>query len=125
MARVLVLTGDLLFGSRVQGDLLAAGHEVELIGGGGSLSARLSDAQAPAAEVLVADLTDERIEGATIVESALQEGELEGVPTLAFYSHVDVAVRERAESVGFDLVVPRSRIAREGAQLLAGLLARS
>jgi hypothetical protein len=125
MARVLVLTGDLLFGSRVQGDLLAAGHEVELIGGGGSLSARLSDAEAPAAEALVADLTDERLEGATIVESALQKGELEGVPTLAFYSHVDVAVRERAESVGFDLVVPRSRMAREGDQLLTGLLTRS
>jgi nucleoside-diphosphate-sugar epimerase len=124
MARVLVLTGDLLFGSRVQGDLLAAGHEVELVGGGESLSTRLSDAQAPAAEALVADLTDERLEAARIVESALREGELEGVPTLAFYSHVDVAVRERAESVGFDLVVPRSRMAREGAQLLAGLLAR-
>jgi nucleoside-diphosphate-sugar epimerase len=125
MARVLVLTGDLLFGSRVQGDLLAAGHEVELIGGGGSLSARLSDAGAPAAEALVADLTDERLEAASIVESALQEGELEGVATLAFYSHVDGAVRERAERVGFDLVVPRSRMAREGAHLLAGLLPRS
>ena len=42
--------------------------------------------------------------------------------TLAFYSHVDAAVRERAEEAGFDLVVPRSRMAREGAELVARLL---
>jgi len=35
---------------------------------------------------------------------------------------VDVAARERAEQAGFDLVVPRSRMAREGAALVAGLL---
>jgi hypothetical protein len=29
-------------------------------------------------------------------------------PTLAFYSHVEADVRERAEQAGYDLVVPRS-----------------
>ena len=32
MARVVALVPDLLFGSRVQGDLRAAGHEVTLAG---------------------------------------------------------------------------------------------
>jgi hypothetical protein len=36
---------------------------------------------------------------------------------------VDVSVRERAEQAGFDLVVPRSRMAREGAALVASLAA--
>jgi capsular polysaccharide biosynthesis protein len=45
------------------------------------------------------------------------------VPTLAFYSHVETEVRERAQAAGFDLVVPRSRMAREGADLAARLLA--
>jgi len=31
-------------------------------------------------------------------------------------------MRERAEHAGFDLVVPRSRMAREGPALVAGLL---
>ena len=35
-----------------------------------------------------------------------------------FYSHVDVEVRERALAAGFDLVVPRSRMNREGAELV-------
>jgi hypothetical protein len=34
---------------------------------------------------------------------------------------VDVAARERAQRAGFELIVPRSRMAREGAQLVARL----
>ncbi len=108
MALVLALVPDLLFGSRVQGALTAAGHEVELIGDEDRLRDRLNDPEAPAAGVLVVDLTNEDLDGARLVES------LSGIRTLGFYSHVDVGVRERAERAGFDLVVPRSRMAREG-----------
>lgn len=121
MARVLVLTGDLLFGSRVQGELVAAGNEVELLGDRDRLSARLTDPEASRPEVLVADLTDERLQGAAIVASLAAAGELEHVRTLAFYSHVDVAAREQAEAAGFEMIVPRSRMAREGAELIARL----
>jgi hypothetical protein len=36
---------------------------------------------------------------------------------------VDADTRRRAEAAGFDLVVPRSRMAREGAALVDRLLA--
>lgn len=121
MARVLALVPDLLFGSRVQGALSAAGHEVELIGDEGGLRERIADPAAPRAAVLVVDLTDASFDGAGIVESLRRGGDLGATRTLAFYSHVEASVRERAEQAGFDLVVPRSRMAREGAQLVAGL----
>jgi len=123
MTRVLALVPDLLFGSRVQGSLAAAGQQVELIGDEARLRERLADGAAPHAEVLVVDLTVEDLDGAGIVESLRRGGGLTGTRTLAFYSHVDVAARERAERAGFDLVVPRSRMAREGALLVAGLAA--
>jgi DNA-binding NarL/FixJ family response regulator len=123
MARVLALIPDLLFGSRQQGSLSAAGHEVELIGDEGGLRKRLADAAAPAAEVLVVDLTNEDLDGARIVESLSGEGELGQTRTLGFFSHVDVRARERAEQAGFDLVVPRSRMAREAPELVARLAA--
>jgi hypothetical protein len=121
MARVLALVPDLLFGSRVQGALQSAGHEVELIGEEGRLRARLQDAGAPQASVLVVDLTGEELEGDRIVQSLSDAGALRGIRTLGFFSHVDVPVRERAERAGFDLVVPRSRMAREGAELVTRL----
>jgi DNA-binding NarL/FixJ family response regulator len=124
MARVLALVPDLLFGSRVEGALAAAGQEVELIGDERRLRERLADPAAPAGEVLIVDLTDERLDGAGILESLSGEGLLAGMRTLAFYSHVDTAVRSRGAEAGFDLVVPRSRMAREAAELLASLAAR-
>jgi hypothetical protein len=121
MARVVALVPDLLFGSRVQGALAAAGHETELIPDERRLRERLTDGLAPPVAVIVVDLTDEALDGAAIVESLARDGELGGASTLGFYSHVDASARERAERAGFDLVVPRSRMAREGAELVERL----
>jgi hypothetical protein len=55
------------------------------------------------------------------VRELREEGILSGVPVLGYYSHVEPGVRELAEAEGFDMVVPRSRMAREAAQLVAGL----
>jgi hypothetical protein len=120
VAQAVVLIADLLFGSRVQGDLLAAGHEVQLVGAREQLQRALDGC-----EVLVIDLADERLEGPQVVE-ALVGREPDGAArprTLGFYSHVDVKTRERAELAGFDLVVPRSRMAREGGELVNRLAA--
>ena len=47
-----------------------------------------------------------------------------GEPSVAFYLHVEQDARRRAEAAGYDRVVPRSRMAREAAALVEGLLAR-
>jgi CheY-like chemotaxis protein len=130
MARVIALTRDLLFGSRVQGALVGAGHDVELVADEGRLRERFlyageaGEGDGLSVDALVADLTDAELDGAAIVASLKADGGLGKTRTLAFYSHVDAAARERAEQAGFDLVVARSRMAREGAELVAGLLAR-
>jgi hypothetical protein len=121
MARVVALIPDLLFGSRVQAALATAGHEVELLADIARLRDWLAGGEAPAGGVLVVDLTDDDLDGPALVESLLAEGVLAGVRTLGFYAHVDASVRERAEQAGFDLVVPRSRMAREGAELVSRL----
>jgi DNA-binding NarL/FixJ family response regulator len=117
MARVVALVPDLLFGSQVQGMLTAAGDEVELIGA----ADRVRELLTAKPEVLVVDLVDRDLDGAALVESLAAEDLLRETRTLGFYSHVDAPARERAERAGFDLVVPRSRMAREGAALVASL----
>ena len=104
MARVHVLSDDLLFGSRLQAELGAAGHEVSL--------GLVPDA---AAELVVLDLTH---------DAQARLDALAGAPPgLAFYSHVETDVRERASAAGIEVVVPRSRMAREPAALVAAALA--
>ena len=102
MARIALLCPDLLFGSKVRGALQAAGHEVVA-------------PDAPA-ELLVVDLTTDAGERLAAVREA-------SVPTLGFYSHVEQDVRRDAEEAGIDKVVPRSRMAREGAALVEQVLA--
>jgi hypothetical protein len=110
MARVVAFVPDLLFGSNVLGMLHAAGHEAVLV----------SDAQAlkresAGADALVLDLTVDAPERIELARSL-------GLRTLAFYSHVEADVRVRAQQAGIDVVVARSRMAREGAALINRLL---
>ena len=126
MARVLALIDDLLFGSRLQGSLAAAGHDVELISDEPALRERIAAAPAPHDTVLVVDLTSEQLDGTSLLEALAGEGRLAALGgTLGFFAHVDTDVRERAEEAGFDLVVPRSRIAREAPTLVERLSSTS
>jgi hypothetical protein len=122
MARVEAFTADLLFGSRLAAMAIADGHELRLYGTLESLEEALREGGASA---LLVDLTDEGLDGGAALEALAGQGLLEGIHTLGYYSHVDVAARERAEQAGFDVIVPRSRMAREGSELLRGLLSTS
>lgn len=115
MARAVAFVPDLLFGSNVVGALQAGGHEPVLV----SNVADLEDAIA-GADVLIVDLTAEPESRIAATRSALGTG---GLRTLAFYSHVEHDVRDQAQAAGFDLVVPRSRMARAAADLVTELSA--
>ena len=121
MARVLALTADLMFGSRLQSALSSAGHAVELVADPVRLRELLEAAPEPGVAVLIVDLTDPGLDGAGTLESLAGLLEAGSTRTLGFYSHVDTLARERAASAGFDLLVPRSRMAREGAVLVGRL----
>jgi CheY-like chemotaxis protein len=113
MARVLAVFDDLLLGSNVLGMLRAAGHDAQLTGA--------ADVHPDDAAVLIVDLAASTFDGVAVVEGLRADGELGDTRTLGVYSHVDVDTRRRAEQAGFDLIVPRSRMAREGAALVAQL----
>jgi hypothetical protein len=97
VARIAVVVPDLLFGSRVQGGVEAAGHELVA-----------ADAQP---DLVIADV--EVVDPAGVV----------GPRRLGFYPHVQPDLKRRAEEAGFDMVVPRSRIARELPDLVEKVLA--
>ncbi len=120
MARAVVLTADLLFGSNVQGMLAAAGHEARLASDEGALRDALV---AEVAEVVIVDLTADALRGVQAVAELRTEGFLGPARLLGYYSHVEPGVRDLALAEDFDLVVPRSRMAREGAALISSLLA--
>jgi CheY-like chemotaxis protein len=114
VARVVAVFDDLLLGSNVLGMLRAAGHDAQLTGDAAAV-------RPDGADVLVIDLGTEAFDGIAAVERLRAAGELGATRTLGVYSHVHHDVKLRAEGAGFDIVVPRSRMAREGAALVERL----
>jgi hypothetical protein len=110
---------DLLFGSQVLSMVERAGLAGDLCGA--ELEVR---ERAPGAAVLVVDLTAEPERRAAIVAELGATGMLSGTRTLGFYSHVEADTRALALEAGFDEVVPRSRMAREGSDLIRTLAER-
>jgi DNA-binding NarL/FixJ family response regulator len=111
VARVVAVFDDLLLGSNVLGMLGA--HEARLTGG--------DDVNLEGVDVLIVDLAATSFDGVALVEGLRADGELGETRTLGVYSHVDADTRRRAQNAGFDLIVPRSRMAREGARLVEKL----
>jgi hypothetical protein len=105
VARIVSIADDLMAASRVDAMLTAAGHHV-------ILARSLREASLDGAELVVVDLDVENGEALAGLE----------MPVLGYYSHLDVETREAAEAAGVDLVVPRSRMARELPALAERLL---
>lgn len=105
MARILSISSDLMLGSKVEAQLTAAGHEV-------TTSPSIEESGWEGIDLIVADLDVENSEALVGL----------GMPVLGYYSHVDVDTKKTAEAAGVDLVVPRSRMARELPTLVEGLL---
>ena len=107
MARILAIAPDLMFGTRITETLGGAGHTVDL-------AASLAESGFDGVDLLVADLDTEPAEAVVGL----------GMPVLGYYSHVNTETKKQAEAAGVDLVVPRSRMAREMPELVSRLLAQ-
>lgn len=101
--RVVLITSDLMFGSKVEAMIRGAGFEPAIV-----------------------DAVPTRGDGDALWIVDLAQGDRDpegltgrGAPVLAFYAHTDDDVRRRALAAGIEKVVPRSRMMREGPALIA------
>jgi len=118
MAKVIVFTPDLLFGSSLVGALSAHGHSAVMCSGEEGLSA-----EASGSACVIVDLTDEieaRIEELDAVRAS---GQLDGLALLGYYSHVEPESKQAGITAGITTVVPRSRMHREPAALVDAAIA--
>lgn len=113
----LLVTGDLIFSTKITGTARALGLEVQVLGSPGSVVERVRSAPPRCIflDLSVAALTAELIR--EIVSAAA------GSPVLAFGSHVDTARLQAARDAGCTEVMPRSRLSSELPALLQQYLA--
>jgi CheY-like chemotaxis protein len=113
MARILALVDDLFFLAKMQETARKLGRELKAVSTGSALVAEA--AQAPAALIIV-DLNARQ--GAL---EALEKLSAAGnqTPVIAFLSHVQVELAERARAAGCRQVLPRSKFTQELASILS------
>lgn len=112
-----IVGSDLMFGSKIESALDQAGCDARY--------ASLEDVEdrLAGARLLLVDLAEEPERACATVERLREAGRLSTVGTLGHYQHVDDDTRRRAVAAGFDMVAPRSRVFREGPELIGSLLA--
>jgi DNA-binding NarL/FixJ family response regulator len=112
----LLVTGDLIFSTKITGTARALGLEVEVIGSAGSTVERVRSASPRCIllDLSVMGLTSELMR--EIVSAAA------GGAVLAFGSHVDTARLQAARDAGCTEVMPRSRLSAELPKLLTQYL---
>lgn len=113
----LLVSGDLIFSTKITGTARALGLEVQVIGSPGSVVERVRS-ESPRCVFL--DLSVVGLTGELISEIVAVAG---GSAVLAFGSHVDTARLQTARDAGCTEVMPRSRLSSELPALLQQYLA--
>ncbi len=112
MRTVLALVDDLFFAAKVLETAKHAGVEVKTVSNGDAL---LALAQQAAPALVIVDL-NARAGGVEAVERLRAAGVT--TPVVAFLSHVQVDLAERARAAGCAQVLPRSQFTRDLGRIL-------
>ncbi|MFZ3331027.1 MAG: response regulator [Candidatus Acidiferrales bacterium] len=113
MASVLAVVDDLFFQAKILETAKQAGVEVRTFTTSEALLAEIKK-QAPKLVIVDLNAHHKPVEAIEAVRSAAPD-----VPVIAFLSHVQVELAQRASTAGSSRVMPRSQFTRELATILA------
>lgn len=113
MSGSLAIVSDMIFASRITGTAAKLGTPCQIVGDLSSLEAALSESEPKTV------LVDMNLEGLSAGEAIRTVKSLRpGARVIAFFSHVQTELLERARSAGADDVWPRSLFVQNLAQVL-------
>lgn len=112
---IIAVVDDMFFASKIRAVAEAIGAEITFPR---SLEALVQKARAVKPQLIVVDLHNQKIDPATLATDLKADDELQKIPLLGFFSHVQTQLQQDALKAGFDQVVPRSVFARDLPRIL-------
>ncbi len=112
-----LIVDDMFFASKIKGAAEAAGRTLERIRSQEQLENNIVD-NPPA--LLLVDLHANRINPIQAIEFFKSRPELNEVPIVGFFSHVEVALKQAAERAGCDYILPRSAFTQRLGEIVSG-----
>jgi len=102
--KIAILVDDMFFAAKIRAAAQNAAREVDSVK---SLEQLEKMAHDPPSLIIV-DLNSERLDGIGVIALLKSNPMMKGIPIIGFLSHVQVDLKEEAESAGCDYVIPRS-----------------
>jgi CheY-like chemotaxis protein len=118
MARnIIAVVDDLFFASKIRGAGEQAGARIQFVK---SIEAAMTKARDEAPALVIVDLNAGCCDAVELARAFKGDDNLNAIPLLGFFSHVQIELQEAALAAGFDRVMPRSAFTKNLAQILAG-----
>ena len=112
---VLAAVDDIFFAGKIRATAEHLGLDVRFPRTAQDLFARAREEQP---SLIIVDLHSERCDPFALARSLKEDESLRSIPLLGFFSHVQTALRQRAEASGFDRVMPRSAFTTHLSEIL-------
>lgn len=78
----------------------------------------IEEARAHAPSLIIFDLHSQRFEPFVTAQVLKKDKDLQTIPLLGFFSHIQTDLQRRAEAAGFERVMPRSSFTKHLAEIL-------
>ncbi|PYS72919.1 MAG: hypothetical protein DMF69_06315 [Acidobacteria bacterium] len=115
--KIICIVDDMFFASKIRATAEALAVEISFPR---TKEAALQKTRDLKPDLILVDLHNQRFNPFEFITELRTEPDLELIPTLGFFSHVQVELQRNAIAAGIDQVIPRSIFARDLSQILGG-----
>jgi len=117
MHTIIAAVDDLFFASKIRGTGEQAGARIQFVK---SIEALIDKAREDAPSLVVVDLNAGCCDAVELARALKADDNLNAIPLLGFFSHVQVELQQAALAAGFDRVMPRSAFTKNLREILSG-----
>ena len=114
---IIAVVDDLFFASKIRGTGEQVGVDIQFAK---SIDAALNKARDEAPALVIVDLNAGCCDAVELAQAFKHDDNLNTIPLLGFFSHVQIELQQAALGAGFDRVMPRSAFTRNLAAILNG-----
>jgi len=113
---IIAVVEDIFFASKIRETAQSLGVRATLVKTNEQLIASLAEKP----NLIVVDLHNRKLDPLQVLENVKSRDDLNGVPLVGFFSHVETELQRKALAAGYDRVLPRSVFSRDLANILQG-----
>jgi CheY-like chemotaxis protein len=114
---IIAVVDDLFFASKLRGTAEQVGARIQFAK---SIDAAVNKAREEAPALVIVDLNAGCCDAVELARAFKGDDNLNGIPMLGFFAHVQTELQRAALGAGFDQVMPRSAFTKNLAEILAG-----